>query len=219
MDQRRRLVDQIETEILVTAAELGVTGLAPRVAEVMRQIGRHRFVPGPQRCLAYINHPLPIGHGQTISQPYMVAVMSQLLQVGPGDRVFELGTGSGYQAAVLAALGAEVYSVEILPELAEQAAATLTELGIGGIQVRQGDGWSGWPEVAPFQGILLTAAAPRLPAPLVAQLAPGGRLLIPLGSASSIQQLVLFTKDAAGRLSQRNLLPVRFVPVTGAMAD
>lgn len=219
IEQRRRLVDQIESEFRLTADELGVSGLEPRVADALRQVRRHRFVPGPQRCLAYIDHPLPIGHGQTISQPYIVAIMSQLLQVGPGDRVFELGTGSGYQAAVLAALGAEVYSVEILPELAEQAATTLAELGISGVQVRQGDGWSGWPEAAPFQGILVTAAAPRLPAPLVAQLAPGGRLLIPLGRSDSIQQLALFTKDAAGRLSRRNLLPVRFVPVTGAMAD
>ncbi len=216
-EARNQLVEQIRGQVRMTASELGVTGLDPRVEEAMRKVPRHQFVPEKQRDLAYINHPLPIGSGQTISQPYIVAIMSQLLDVGPGDRVFELGTGSGYQAAVLAAMGVQVYTVEIVPELAEQAAQTLAALGYEGVQVRAGDGWLGWPQAAPFDGIIVTAAAPRIPQQLVDQLKPGGRFVIPIGGPHGVQQLELLTKDATGRLSRRNLLPVRFVPVTGPM--
>jgi protein-L-isoaspartate(D-aspartate) O-methyltransferase len=212
-----RLLEQIESEVRMTAGELGVRKLDPRVAEALRQVPRECFVPRLERSLAYLNHPLPIGHGQTISQPYIVAIMSQLLEVGPGGRVFELGTGSGYQAAVLAAMGIDVYSVEIVPELAKQAAETLSELGIAGVQVRVGDGWFGWPEAAPFDGILVTAAAPHLPEQLISQLKPSGRLVIPIGHIESIQQLALFVKEKDGGLRRRDLLPVRFVPVTGSM--
>ncbi len=216
-DIREALIDQIRAEVRATARELGFSELDPRVATALRQVPRHRFVPAPERARAYLDSPLPIGGGQTISQPYIVAIMSQLLAVGPGDRVYELGAGSGYQAAVLAAMGAEVYSLEIVPELAERAAQRLATLGYDQVRVRAGDGWLGWPEAAPFDGIIVTAAAPRIPRHLIEQLAPGGRLVIPLGDPAMIQQLALFMKDEAGELSRRNLLPVRFVPVTGSM--
>jgi protein-L-isoaspartate(D-aspartate) O-methyltransferase len=217
--ERHRLVDTIEAEVRMTARELGFDRLDPRVAEAMRRVPRHAFVPNMQRALAYADHPLPIGGGQTISQPYIVAIMSQLLAVGPGDRVFELGTGSGYQAAVLADMGVEVYSVEIVPELAERAVANLGAAGYPQVQVRAGDGWLGWPEAAPFDGIILTAAAPVIPDPLIAQLKPGGRLVMPIGETNGVQQLATFDKDQDGGLRRRDLLPVRFVPVTGPLGD
>jgi protein-L-isoaspartate(D-aspartate) O-methyltransferase len=217
--ERHRLVDTIEAEVRMTAPELGFDRLDPRVAEAMRRVPRHAFVPNMHRALAYANHPLPIGGGQTISQPYIVAIMSQLLDVGPGDRVFELGTGSGYQAAVLADMGVEVYSVEIVPELAERAVANLEAAGYPQVHVRAGDGWLGWPEAAPFDGIVLTAAAPSIPDHLIAQLESGGRLVMPIGETNGVQQLVIFEKQEDGTLRRRNLLPVRFVPVTGSLAD
>lgn len=213
-EDRARLVEQIETEVRLTANELGFSRLDPSVSEALLEVPRHAFVPPPERRLAYRNHPLPIGSGQTISQPYIVAIMSQLLDVGPGDRVFELGTGSGYQAAVLAAMGVEVYSVEIVPELAQRAMAALAELGIDGVHVRVGDGWHGWPEAAPFDAILLTAASPEVPDALLEQLRPGGRLLMPVGEPQEVQHLMLFTRAPDGTLSRRTVLPVRFVPVT-----
>jgi protein-L-isoaspartate(D-aspartate) O-methyltransferase len=216
--QREYLIAEIEADVRLTARELGFSKLDPRVRAALLAVPRERFVPPLERGLAYRNHPLPIGEGQTISQPYIVAIMTQLLAVGPGDRVFELGTGSGYQAAVLAALGVEVYSVEIVPELARRAGATLAELGYAGVHVRAGDGWAGWPEAAPFDGIIVTAAAPRLPDPLVAQLKPGGRLVIPVGEPGGLQELAVYRKEASGELVGTARLPVRFVPVTGAGA-
>ena len=215
--ERHRLVEQIQTEVRVTARELGFDRLDPRVEQALLTVPRERFVPESERTLAYLDSPLPIGEGQTISQPYIVAIMSQLLNVGPGDRVYELGTGSGYQAAVLAAMGVEVYTVEIVPELAERAARTLESLGYDRVRVRAGDGWLGWPEVAPFDAIIVTAAAPRIPRRLVDQLAPDGRLVIPVGAPDHVQWLAVFTRDEGGELVRRDLLPVRFVPVTGAM--
>nr|WP_296807707.1 protein-L-isoaspartate(D-aspartate) O-methyltransferase [Thiocapsa sp.] len=217
--ERQRLVEKIQAEVRMTAPELGFARLDPRVAEAMLRVPRHAFVPSAQRALAYANHPLPIGGGQTISQPYIVAIMSQLLDVGPGDRVFELGTGSGYQAAVLADMGVEVYSVEIVPELAERAVANLDAAGFPQVQVRAGDGWLGWPEAAPFDGIILTAAAPTIPDQLIAQLKPGGRLVMPIGETNGVQQLAIFDKAEDGSLRRRDLLPVRFVPVTGPLGD
>lgn len=209
------LIAEIESDVRLTAHELGFSRLDPAVIEALRLVPRHAFVPEWQQDLAYGNHPLPIGAGQTISQPYIVAIMSQLLGVGPGDRVFELGTGSGYQAAILAAMGVEVYTVEIVPELAERARETLDSLGYDKVQVRAGDGWLGWPEAAPFDGIIVTAAAPRIPEPLVDQLKAGGRLVIPVGQPDGLQQLVVYEKGASGALEGRQRLPVRFVPVTG----
>ncbi len=216
-EERNQLINQIQAGVHATARELGFSALDPKVEQALREVPRHAFVPEHERAFAYRDSPLPIGAGQTISQPYIVAIMSQLLALSPGDRVFELGTGSGYQAAVLAAMGVEVYSVEIVPELAERAALALATLGYDRAHVRSGDGWLGWPEAAPFDGIILTAAAPHIPRQLIDQLAPDGRLVMPVGSADSVQQLALFTKDANGELVRRDLLPVRFVPVTGSM--
>jgi protein-L-isoaspartate(D-aspartate) O-methyltransferase len=213
--RREALIAEIEADVRLTAHELGFSRLDPAVIEALRSVPRHAFVPEWQLELAYGNHPLPIGAGQTISQPYIVAIMSQLLRVGKGDRVFELGTGSGYQAAVLAAMGVEVYTVEIVAELAERARQTLDDLGYDRVQVRAGDGWLGWPEAAPFDGIIVTAAAPRIPEPLVEQLKTGGRLVIPVGQPDGAQQLVVYEKEASGELVGRHHLPVRFVPVTG----
>ena len=185
------------------------------VLSAMRRVPRHRFVAPEQQRFAYADHPLPIGFGATISQPYVVARMTQLAQVRPGDRVLDVGTGSGYQAAVLAELGAEVYSVEIVPELAGSAAALLRELGYTRVQVRTGDGYAGWPERAPFAAILVAAAAPALPRPLTDQLAVGGRLVIPVGR--DVQDLMILEKRPGGALHTEHVMPVRFVPMTGAV--
>ncbi len=217
--RREALIAEVQEDVRLTAHALGFSRLSPEVVEALRAVPRHAFVPERQRDLAYGNHPLPIGGGQTISQPYIVAIMSQMLGVGAGDRVFELGTGSGYQAAVLAAMGVEVYSVEIVPELAERAAETLAELGYDKVRVRAGDGWLGWPEAAPFDGIIVTAAAPRIPEPLVAQLRTGGRLVIPVGDPWDIQQLLVYEKAESGELIGHSRLPVRFVPVTGSQGN
>ncbi len=213
--QHAALIAEIESGVAATAGALGFARLAPAVRDALLAVPRDAFVPPDQRALAYADHPLPIGRGQTISQPYIVAIMSQLLALGPGQRVLELGTGSGYQAAVLAAMDLEVYSIEIVPELAARAAATLAALGCDRVQVQSGDGWGGWPEAAPFDGIIVTAAAPRVPEPLIEQLRPGGRLVIPLGAPFEIQQLALFEKAADGSLCRRDILRVVFVPVTG----
>ena len=183
----------------------------PEVLAAMGRVPRHRFVSGAWRGAAYEDRPLPIGHEQTISQPYIVALMSQLAQVERGDRVLEIGTGSGYQAAVLAELGAEVYSIEIVEPLGEEAAAILRELGYD-VTVRVGDGYQGWPEHAPFDAILLTAAPPEIPEPLLEQLADGGRLIAPVGVG--IQELVVVTRRGDER-ERRSVAPVRFVPMTG----
>ena len=184
----------------------------PRVLSAMGQVPRQRFVPAALGSRAYEDHPLPIGAGQTISQPYIVALMTQWAEVQPGDRVLEVGTGSGYQAAVLAELTDWVFTVELLPELAHQAAVRLTELGYGHVRVRSGDGYLGWPEAAPFDAILVTAATPRVPQALEAQLKEGGRLVIPLEDPYGGQTLVRFRK-VQGKLRDEASLPVRFVPL------
>jgi protein-L-isoaspartate(D-aspartate) O-methyltransferase len=179
----------------------------------MRAVPRHEFVPEDQRARAYHDTPLPIGHGQTISQPAVVAFMTQAIRPRPGMRVLEVGTGSGYQAAVLAAAGAEVWTIEIFRELAEEAKARLARLGYDGVRVRHGDGYAGWPEAVPFDAIVVTAGADSIPPALIEQLAPGGRLVMPVGDPFVDQQLVLVEKDSAGRVASRGLLPVRFVPL------
>jgi len=184
----------------------------PLVLESMRSVPRHLFVPDSARDAAYADSPLPIGDSQTISQPYIVALMSELLEVRPGERVLEIGTGSGYQAAVLAAMGVEVKSIEIRARLCERAAATLEELGYSSVDVRCGDGYGGWPEDAPFDGIIVTAAPEWVPDPLLEQLAEGANLVIPVGDF--YQELKVFTRTMDG-FEERSVIPVRFVPMTG----
>ena len=184
----------------------------PQVLEAMRQVPRHLFVPEALRSHAYEDRPLPIGLRQTISQPYIVALMTELADVGSGDRVLEIGTGSGYQAAVLSVLAERVYSIEILEELSLRAQEVLHETGRDNIEFRVGDGYRGWPEAAPFDAIVVTAAPPHVPQPLVEQLAQGGRMIIPVGTA--YQELLVLEKTASGLISRRSI-PVRFVPMTG----
>ena len=184
----------------------------PRVLAALGAVPRHRFVPADLAGRAYADEPLPIGHGQTISQPYVVALMSQLADLSPGERVLEIGTGSGYHAAVLARLADSVFTIEIVPELADRARRTLAELGVENVVVRAGDGYRGWPEEAPFDAIVLTAAPPEVPQPLLEQLAEGGRLVAPVGEGS--QQLTVITR-IGGELRRERVAPVRFVPMTG----
>ncbi len=188
--------------------------LAPRVLDAMRAVPRHALVPMPVRAQAYADRPLPIGYGQTISQPYIVALMTDLLRPEPGDVVLEIGTGSGYQAAVLAELVDRVYSIEIVPELAERAAGDLDRLGYANVTVRAADGYHGWEEHGPYDGIVVTAAASHIPPPLVAQLKPGGRMVIPVGASFMVQQLMLVETGQDGDVRTEALLPVRFVPFT-----
>jgi len=202
-EEREKMVrDQIETR--------GVRNHA--VLQAMRKVPRHLFIPENYRAHAYADMPLPIGEAKTISQPYIVAYMTEALKLRPSDRVLEIGTGSGYQAAILAELAKEVYSIEILPELAQRAQELLNLLGYSNVYIKIGDGYLGWPEKAPFDAIILTAAPPAIPPPLFDQLAKGGRLIAPVGT--DFQQLILLKKTKEG-FQRQNLLPVRFVPMTG----
>jgi protein-L-isoaspartate(D-aspartate) O-methyltransferase len=212
---RQQLVTVIEQDVRDTSLYLDKEALDPRVMTAMASVPRHEFVPAAQRHLAYSNRPLPIGHGQTISQPYIVALMSDLIKPQADDRVLEIGTGSGYQAAILAELTGQVFSIEIIEELGKQAAVRLSRLGYDNVTTRTGDGYYGWEEHAPFDAIVVTAAASHVPPPLVAQLKPGGRMVIPVGSRFLTQQLVLIEKDPGGQLITRQILPVKFVPLTG----
>ena len=187
----------------------------PNVLDAMRTVPRHLFVPDENRDTAYGDHPLPIGHGQTISQPFIVAMMSESLEVGPGDKVLEIGAGSGYQAAVLSAMGCEVYTMEIIPELAARAETVLGELGYN-VTVSAADGYFGWSEHAPFDGIIVTAAADHVPEPLIEQLNDGAALVIPVGPIGAVQTLWRFTVDDGGSVGGKNLGLVRFVPFTRA---
>ncbi|KAF0216014.1 MAG: protein-L-isoaspartate(D-aspartate) [Geobacteraceae bacterium] len=187
-----------------------------RVLEVMGNVPRHLFVDASQRDEAYADHPLPIGEGQTISQPYVVALMTEALKVKPTDRVLEIGTGSGYQAAVLAGLVKEVYSIEIRKPLADMAAGRLPELGYKNVRVKYADGYFGWEEHAPFDAVIITAAVNHIPPPLIKQLKEGGRLMLPLGSTVFYQTLTLVTKKKGGELAVEQMGPVAFVPMTGA---
>jgi protein-L-isoaspartate(D-aspartate) O-methyltransferase len=185
----------------------------PNVLRAMLAIPRHLFVPEALRSRAYEDYPLPIGHGQTISQPYIVALMTELLDPRKDQRVLEIGTGSGYQAAVLSLLAGQVFSIEIVPELARSSAELLRKLGYRNIFVRAGDGYRGWPEQAPFDRIILTAAPPDIPQALIAQLKPGGRLVAPVGATAFDQELIVVNKTADGKLHRRSSIPVRFVPM------
>jgi len=209
--ERDRMVDtQIAADALFRDAIKDQAVLA-----ALRAVPRHEFVPASRQANAYDDTPLPIGYGQTISQPYIVALMTALLEIRPGDRVLEIGTGSGYQAAVLAELTPYVYSIEIIEALQREAAERLRRLGYTTVQTRTGDGYDGWPEAGPFDGIIVTCAAGHVPPPLWDQLKPGGRMVIPIGGVFETQRLLVLSKQADGSRRSRNVLPVRFVPMTG----
>jgi protein-L-isoaspartate(D-aspartate) O-methyltransferase len=210
---RERLLAEIDATYAETRAETGLAAMSPAVRAAMAKVDRHRLIPDGQRDLAYRNHPLPIGSGQTISQPYIVALSTDLLQLNSNSTVLDVGTGSGYQAAVLAEIAAKVYSIEIIASLGEQARKRLQDLGYGNIEIRIGDGYQGWAEKAPFDGIVVTAAAPNVPPALVAQLKPGGRMVIPVGGSGEIQYLKVIEKRTDGGFNEKKVLPVRFVPL------
>lgn len=213
---REKLVRQVEEYVRATRDYIDKEQLDPRVMETLGAVPRHEFVPDSAKKHAYENRPLAIGHGQTISQPYIVALMTDLLEVQPGDRVLEVGTGSGYQAAVLARLVQQVYTIEIIEPLAREAKARIDRLAIPNITSRTGDGYYGWPEAAPFDAIIVTAAASHVPPPLVKQLKVGGRMVIPVGGGFQTQQLLLVTREDEEKITARQILPVAFVPLTGS---
>jgi protein-L-isoaspartate(D-aspartate) O-methyltransferase len=212
--QRAALVEEIEQDVRETSSYIGRLRLDDSVIDAMSTVERHEFVPEELKDLAYQNRPLPIGEGQTISQPYIVALMTDLAGVGPESVVLEVGTGSGYQAAVLAEIVDHVYSIEIVESLGRRAAETLERLGYDNVTVRIGDGYQGWTEFAPFDAILVTAAPEEIPPPLVDQLKRGGRLVIPVGSQGGAQSLQVLEKDSDGETSILDTLPVLFVPLT-----
>ncbi len=212
---RSRMVEEIEDDVKHTSLYIGKLSLDERVMRAMGSVPRHRFIPTPQRTYAYENRPLPIGKGQTISQPYIVALMTDMLQVDEDDIALEIGTGSGYQAAILAELVEHVYTIEIVEALGVAAKKRLQDLGYDNITTRIGDGYYGWEAHAPFDVIIVTAAAGSIPPPLIKQLKPGGRMAIPVGGVYATQQLMLVEKDAHGKITTQQLLPVRFVPLTG----
>lgn len=213
--QRHALVDIIKAGVVTTRDYLNQEALDEPVLDALRKVPRHEFVRDAERPYAYQNRPLPIGHGQTISQPYIVAIMTDLLKLKKSDRVLEVGTGSGYQAAILAELVDNVYTLEIIEPLAKQAAENLKRTGYDTVHTRTGDGYYGWEEAAPFDGIIVTAVASHIPPPLIKQLKPGGRMIIPVGAQFMTQYLVLVTKDAHEKITTRQILPVSFVPLTG----
>lgn len=211
---RQQMVEDIKTMTAAVSAEIGKKELSPRVLDAMATVPRHEFVPPEQKEAAYRNRPLDIGHRQTISQPFIVALMTDLLDVEAGDRVLEVGTGSGYQAAVLAELVRDVYTIEIVRPLAERAAQTFAQLGAENIYSTVGDGYRGWPDHAPYDAIMVTAAPDHVPKPLIEQLKPGGRLVMPVGGL--YQELMVMTKNADGTTTDTTVIPVRFVPLTRA---
>ncbi|MCK9389412.1 MAG: protein-L-isoaspartate(D-aspartate) O-methyltransferase [Sulfuritalea sp.] len=213
------LLDEIREEVRDTRQLTGRSVLDDRVMDALREVPRHDFVPDELRYSAYANHPLPIGHGQTISQPYIVALMSDLIRPRPDQVVLEIGTGSGYQAAILSKLVKQVYSMEIVEQLAIEAKERLRRLGYDNVEVRVGDGWLGWPQHAPYDAILVAAAATGIPPALIEQLRPGGILVIPIGAQHAAQDLVVVSKSGSGRIEETSVLPVAFVPLTGTSDD
>jgi protein-L-isoaspartate(D-aspartate) O-methyltransferase len=211
--QRARMVSEVEAMYAETRRETGLAAMSPPVRQSLGAVERHRLVPPGEVSRAYRNHPLPIGSGQTISQPYIVALSTDLLSPKGSDVILEVGTGSGYQAAVLAEIVSKVYSIELIADLGNTARQRLQELGYKNVEVRIGDGYAGWPEKAPFDGIVVTAAAPRVPKALVDQLKTGGRLVIPVGGEGEMQYLKLLTKRADGGVDEKRVLAVRFVPL------
>jgi protein-L-isoaspartate(D-aspartate) O-methyltransferase len=214
--QREEMVRTIERYVRYSSDIAGEEGLSLRVLDAMRTVKRHLFVPESRRSLAYDDRPVAIGYGQTISQPFIVALMTHLLAPEPDDVVLEIGTGSGYQAAVLSPLVGKVCTIEIVTELGEAAAERLAALGYANVETKIADGYHGWPECGPFDGIVVTAAADHVPPPLVDQLRPGGRMVIPVGGMFATQHLTLVEKTGSGEVLTRQVLPVRFVPFTRA---
>jgi len=212
---RQGMIQDIEADVRLTSFYINKKVLDPKVMDAMSKVPRHEFVPWQERHNAYENRPLPIGHGQTISQPYIVALMTDLLEPKRQHKVLEVGTGSAYQAAILAELVAEVFTIEIIEPLGNQAKERLKQLNYNKVNVRIGDGYYGWEEHGLFDGIVVTAATSHIPPPLIHQLKPGGRMVIPVGSRFMVQQLVLVEKDAKGKVTTRQILPVMFVPLTG----
>jgi len=208
-----RMLADIRTDVAWTRDRIGKDALDPRVMQAMAEVPRDAFVPGEMQGEAYANRPLPIGHGQTISQPYIVALMTDLIAPQPHHRVLEIGTGSGYQTAILSRLCDTVYSIDLVPPLRAAAAARLARLGYRNIVTRTANGYQGWPEYAPYDGIIVTAAAAYIPQPLVDQLRPGGRMAIPVGEPFGLQDLVLVEKDQRGDVAIRTILGVAFVPM------
>jgi protein-L-isoaspartate(D-aspartate) O-methyltransferase len=209
----KRMIAEIEAEVEYTHSLTGRKALDPRVMEALGRVPREQFVPAAMQAAAYDNGPLPIGHGQTISQPYIVALMTDLLSPGADDRVLEIGTGSGYQTAILSCLARTVYTVEVIPALGEVAAERLAGLNYTNIHYRIGNGYQGWPEHAPYDAIIVTAAAPEIPPALIDQLKPGGRLVIPVGWQYLPQELMLVEKDVRNVIHSRGILGVAFVPL------
>lgn len=218
MPDIQQMVETIKREVVYTSQEIGKKSLEPEVIQAMLEVPRHEFVPAYQKEYSYMDSPLPIGYGQTISQPYIVALMTDLLRPKPDHVVLEIGSGCGYQTAVLSRLVARVYSIEVIQELSEQTKKRLQRLGYHNVELTCGDGYFGWSEHAPYDGIVVTAAAPHLPEPLVEQLKPGGRLVIPIGTPEMYQELMLVEKDENGKIRVENILGVSFVPLTGACA-
>lgn len=212
--ERSALLEQIDTDFVATEDYTGRARIDPRIRKAMAEVPRHLFVPPAEESLAYVNHALPIGCGQTISQPYIVALMTDLVKTHPDHVVLEVGTGSGYQAAVLSSLVRQLYSIEVIEKLATSAAERLRHLGYDNVEVRAGDGAAGWPEHAPYDGIIVTAAAREVPPALVEQLKTGGRLVIPIGGPNG-QDLRLLEKQSDGSVKSRSVIPVAFVPLTG----
>jgi len=212
---RMELIRIIEEDVRQTSLELNKAELDPRVMKALARVPRHKFVPLEEKTYAYENRPLPIGHGQTISQPYIVAIMTDMLNLKPDSKVLELGTGSGYQAAILGELAGEVYTIEIVEPLGLLAKDRLQQLGYKNVITKVGDGYYGWEEHAPFDAIIVTAAASHIPPPLIKQLKPGGRMVIPVGSRFMTQQLLTVDKRADNKVVSRQVMPVVFVPVTG----
>ena len=212
-NKQKDMIEDIKAEVRYTSSLIGKDELDPRVMEAMRKVPRDAFVPADMRVAAFENSPLPIGYGQTISQPYIVALMTDLLAPEPEHRILEIGTGSGYQTAILSQLCSKVYSVEVVKELGAVAAEVFKRLGCQNIEMRIGDGYQGWPEHAPYDGIIVTAAATHIPSALVEQLKPGGRMVIPVGLPYSHQELMLVRKDEQGKIQTESVLSVAFVPL------
>jgi len=215
MSDLQRMLDDIKMEVNMTRHLIGKNGLDDRVMTAMKEVPRHKFLPPNVRFLAYDNGPAPIGAGQTISQPYIVALMTDLLNTKPTDTILEIGTGSGYQAAILSKLVKQVYSIEIIEELATNARRQLKKMGYNNVAVKTGNGNLGWPEHAPFDGIIVTAAAPYVPHPLINQLRTGAHLVIPVGLPYNYQELMVIEKKPNGEIEPRSVLGVSFVPLTG----